>query len=184
MKREAELVKISDDHVTILRNILGERVYFLYANKLQVEGKNGGYTYWADEFAVAFSTVNSPSEKFRSYINISADYKLSPHSATTYYEFKINESSAPLWQEGALQFGRLSSIKVFSDPILMIEIYQACCEEGEKSTLHDCAMLFYSQSRKFLLKSRAELIGGVDVVLDEAFIETLIQDCKLRYTLV
>lgn len=184
MKKEAELVKISDGHITILRNILGERVYFFYANKLQVEGRNGKYAFWADEFAVAFSTVNSPSEKFRTYINISADYKLSSNSATTFYEFKINESSAPLWQEGALQFGRLSSIKIFSDPILMIEIYQGCSEEGEKSILHDCAMVFYSQKGKFLIKARQELIGGVDVVLDEAYIDTLVQGCKLRYTLV
>ncbi|QCR23893.1 hypothetical protein [Pontibacter sp. SGAir0037] len=184
MRKEAELIKLSDDQITILRNILGERVYFFYANKLQVEGSNGRYAFWADEFAVAFSAVNHSSEKFRTYINISADYKLSNNSTSTYYEFKINESSAPLWQEGSLQFGRLSSIKIFSDPILMVEIYQGYCEESEKSILHDCAMVFYSQRGKFLLQARQALIGGVDVVLDEAYIDVLVKDWKLRYTLV
>ncbi|WP_018476235.1 hypothetical protein [Pontibacter roseus] len=184
MREEVDTVKISDAQIKILRSILGERIYFFYSDKLQVEEANGRFLFWASGFALALSTINSIPGRFRTYINISADYRISSQEATTYYEFEVNVSSAPLWQEGALQFSKLSSLRIFSDPILMIEIYQNCSNAGEKTVLHDCAMVFYSHGRKILLQARQELIGGVDVILDEAFIESQIKKLKLRYTLV
>jgi hypothetical protein len=184
VREEVDVVKISDPQIKILRSILGERIYFFYSDKLQVEEANGMFLFWASGFALALSTINSVPGKFRTYINISADYRLSSQGATTYYEFEINVSNAPLWQEGALQFSKLSSLRIFSEPILMIEIYQNCGNPGEKTVLHDCAMVFYSHSRKILLQARQELIGGVDIILDEAFIEAQIKKLKLRYTLV
>lgn len=184
MREETDVVKINEQQLKLLRSVLGERIYFFYADKLQVEEAGGGFLFWASGFSLALSTINSTPGKFRTYINISADYRLSSQDATTYYEFEVNVSSAPLWQEGALQFSKLSSIRVFSDPILMIEIYQNCNGAGEKAVLHDCAMVFYSQGRKILLQARQELIGGVDIVLEEKLIESQIQKLKLRYTLV
>ena len=179
-----DIVRISDEQIKILRNVLGERIYFLYSDKLQVEQLEKGYVFWANGFAIALSTINQPPGKFRTYINISADYRTCPKDASTYYEFDVNVSGAPLWQEGALQFGKLSSLKVFSDPILMIEIYQNCNKAGEKGRLHDCAMVLYSQRRKYLLQARQELVGGINIMLDEALIESQIRPLKLRYTLV
>ncbi len=184
MQEEADVVKISEEQAKILRNILGERIYFFYSDKLQVETAAEGYVFWANGFSVALSTINQPPGKFRTYINISADYRTCPKDASTYYEFDVNVSGAPLWQEGSLQFGKLSSMKIFSDPILMIEIYQNCQKAGEKGRLHDCALLFYSQSRKYLLQARQELVGGVNIMLDEAMIDTHVTPLKLRYTLV
>jgi hypothetical protein len=184
VREEVDIVKITDAQQKLLRGVLGERVYFLYSDKLQVEETNGGYLFWASGFALAMSTINSVPGKFRTYINISADYRLSSQESTTYYEFEVTVSSAPLWQEGALQFSKLSSLRIFSDPILMIEIYQNCSNAGEKTVLHDCAMVFYSHGRKLLLQARQELIGGVDVILDESLIESQIQKLKLRCTLV
>jgi hypothetical protein len=45
-------------------------------------------------------------------------------------------------------------------------------------------MVFYSQSRKYLLQARPELVGGVNIILDDACIESNIKELKLRYTLV
>ena len=179
-----DIVRISDEQIKILRNVLGERIYFLYSDKLQVEHLEKGYVFWANGFAIALSTINQPPGKFRTYINISADYRTCPKDTSTYYEFDVNVSGAPLWQEGALQFGKLSSLKIFSDPILMIEIYQNCNKAGEKGRLHDCAMVLYSQRRKYLLQARQELVGGINIMLDEALIESQIRPLKLRYTLV
>ena len=179
-----DIVRISDEQIKILRNVLGERIYFLYSDKLQVEQLEKGYVFWANGFAIALSTINQPPGKFRTYINISADYRTCPKDASTYYEFDVNVSGAPLWQEGALQFGKLSSLKIFSDPILMLEIYQNCNKTGEKGRLHDCAMVLYSQRRKYLLQARQELVGGINIMLDEALIESQIRPLKLRYTLV
>jgi hypothetical protein len=184
VREEIDVVKISEEQLKVLRSVLGERIYFFYADRLQVEAAGGGFLFWASGFALAMSTSNSVPGNFRTYINISADYRLSSQDATTYYEFEVNVSSAPLWQEGALQFSKLSSLRVFSDPILMIEIYQSCNSTGEKTVLHDCAMVFYSHGKKLLLQARQELIGGVDAILDESLIESRIQKLKLRCTLV
>lgn len=184
MQEEVDIVRISDEQVKILRNVLGERIYFLYSDKLQVELLDEGYVFWANGFAIALSTINQPPGKFRTYINISADYRTCPKDASTYYEFDVNVSGAPLWQEGALQFGKLSSLKIFSDPILMIEIYQNSNKSGEKGRLHDCAMVFYSQTKKYQLQARQQLVGGINIILDDAFIESQISPLKLRYTLV
>ena len=179
-----DVVKISEEQVKILRNVLGERIYFFYSDKLQVEQGEQGFVFWANGFAIALSTINQTPGKFRTYINISADYRTCAKDTSTYYEFDVNVSGAPLWQEGALQFGKLSSLKIFSDPILMVEIYQNSKKAGETGRLHDCAMVFYSQNRKYLLQARQELVGGVNIILDEAYVEKQINPLKLRYTLV
>jgi hypothetical protein len=184
VREEIDVVKISEEQLKLLRSVLGERIYFFYADRLQVEEAGGSFLFWASGFALALSTINSVPGKFRTYINISADYRLSSQDTTTYYEFEVNVSSAPLWQEGALQFSKLSSLRVFSDPILMIEIYQNCNSAGEKTVLHDCAMVFYSHGKKIMLQARQELIGGLDVILDDRFIESQIKKLKLRCTLV
>ncbi len=184
MREEVDIVRIKDAQLSILRSILGERVYFFYSDKLQVESSNGHLVFWSNGYALALSSINSVQGKFRTYINISADYRLSTKDSTTYYVFDINVSSAPLWQEGALQFSKLSSIKVFSDPILMIEIYQNCNDQEGKIVTHDCAMVFHAQDRKLMLQARQELIGGVDIILDEAYIDKQVKNLKLRSTLV
>ncbi|WP_125185095.1 hypothetical protein [Botryobacter ruber] len=184
MREEIEIVRISDAQLKILRSVLGERIYYFYADKLQVEGVPGNHLFWASGFALALSTINNTSDKFRTYINISADYRSTAKDTGTYYEFDVNVSNAPLWQEGALQTGKLSSLRVFSDPILMIEIYQDNSEDGNTTVAHDCAILFYSQTSKILMRARQGLIGGVDVVLEDAYIETLVKNRKLRTTLV
>lgn len=184
MQEEVDIVRISDAQLKILRNVLGERIYFLYSDKLQVEPLEEGYVFWANGFAIALSTINQPPGKFRTYINISADYRTCPKDASTYYEFDVNVSGAPLWQEGALQFGKLSSLKIFSDPILMIEIYQNSTKAGEKGRLHDCAMVLYSQNRRYLLQARQELVGGINIIMDDAFIDSQTSSLKRRHTLV
>lgn len=184
MQEEVDIVRIPDDQLRILRNVLGERIYFFYSDKLQVESIGDSYVFWSNGFALALSTINKAQGKLRTYINISADYRTCPREASTYYEFEINVSNAPLWQEGSLQFGKLSSLKIFSEPILMIEIYQNCNKAGERERLHDCAMVFYSQSKKYMLQARQELIGGVNIMLHDALIEAKIEEMKLRHTLV
>jgi hypothetical protein len=184
VQEEVDTVRISDAQIRILRSILGERLYFCYSDKLQVEGDNGNYLFWANGYALALSTINSTPGMFRTYINISADYRVSSRESTTYYVFDVNVSSAPLWQEGALQFSKLSSLKIFSDPILMIEIYQNNGNAGERFILHDCAIVLYSPNKKLMLRARQELIGGVDIILEENFIESQIKALKLRCTLV
>ena len=184
MQGEVDTVKIPDDQVRLLRNVLGERIYFFYSEKLQVEHVAGSYVFWSNGFALALSTINQAPGKLRTYINISADYRTCPQDTGTYYEFEIDVSNAPLWQEGSLQFGKLSSLKIFSDPILMVEIYQNCNKAGEKGRLHDCAMVFYSQSSKYMLQARQGLIGGVNIMLHDALIEAKVKELKLRHTLV
>ncbi|WP_162051409.1 hypothetical protein [Pontibacter pamirensis] len=184
MQEEVDIVKIPDDQIRILRNVLGERIYFFYSDKLQVERVEDSYVFWSNGFSLALSTITQAPGKLRTYINISADYRTCPKEASTYYEFEVNVSNAPLWQEGSLQFGKLSSLKIFSDPILMIEIYQNCNKAGEKGRLHDCALVFYSQSNKYMLQARQELVGGVNIMLHDALIEARIKDLKLRHTLV
>lgn len=184
MQEEVDIVKIPEDQLRILRNVLGERIYFFYSDKLQVERVEDSYVFWSNGFALALSTITQAPGKLRTYINISADYRTCSKEASTYYEFEINVSNAPLWQEGSLQFGKLSSLKVFSDPILMIEIYQNSNKTAEKARLHDCAMVFYSQSNKYMLQARQELVGGVNVMLNDALIEDRIKGLKLRHTLV
>ena len=177
---ELENVKLTDAGTQLLKRIVGERICYFLTEHLKIQAVGSKVTYWAPEFAVGL-TKNKQDHRF---INISADYKLTPRSSTTFYEFQIEESRVPLRCEKLLQSGQHSEIRVLSSPVLLIEVYQDWNQEFDETIHYDAAIVLYTDTQKFMLKVREELVGGVDIILDEAMIETELADLKLRQSLV
>ncbi len=164
----------------LLKRIVGERICYFFTDNIKVQATGGKVTYWAPEFAIGL-TKNKQDQRF---INVSADYKLTSRSSTTFYEFEIGESRTPLRCEKLLQSGQHSEIRVLSPPVLMIEVYQDWNQEFDEAIAYDAAIVLYTESQKYMLKVREELVGGVDIILDEATIEAELVDLKLRQSLV
>ncbi|GGG11338.1 hypothetical protein [Pontibacter amylolyticus] len=177
---EIENVKLTDAGTQLLKRIVGERICYFFTDNIKIQATGGKVTYWAPEFAIGL-TKNKQDHRF---INISADYKLTSRSSTTFYEFEIEESWMPLRCEKLLQSGQHSEIRVLSTPVLLIEVYQAWNQEADEAIHYDAAIVLYTDTQKFLLRVREELIGGVDIILDEATIEAELADLKLRQSLV
>ena len=178
--QETDIVKLTETGTNLLRKMLGERICYFFTDTIKVEASGSKVLYWAPEFAIGFKTNRGD----QSFVNISADYKLTSGSSTTYYEFVIEESKMPLRCEKLLQSGQYSEIKVLSSQVLMLEIYQDWNQEFDETIHYDVAIVLYTDSQKYMLKVREELIGGVDVILDEAAIEAELVDLKLRQSLV
>jgi hypothetical protein len=177
---EIENVKLTDAGTQLLKRIVGERICYFFTDTIKIRATDGKIAYWSSEFAIGL-TKNKQDHRF---INISADYKLTSRSSTTFYEFAIEESRMPLRCEKLLQSGQHSEIRVLSTPVLLIEVYQAWNQEADEAIHYDAAIVLYTDTQKFMLKVREELIGGVDIILDEAMIETELVDLKLRQSLV
>ncbi|MCX2740687.1 hypothetical protein [Pontibacter anaerobius] len=177
---ETDIVKLTETGTNLLRKMLGERICYFFTDTIKVEASGTNILYWAPEFAIGLKTNRGD----QSFINISADYKLSSRSSTTYYGFEIEESKVPLRKEKLLQSGLCSEIKVLSSQVLMIEVYQDWNQEFDEAIHYDAAIVLYTDTQKYMLKVREELIGGVDVILDEAAIEAELVDLKLRQSLV
>lgn len=177
---ETDIVKLTETGTDLLRKMLGTRICYFITDSIKIEASGSNVRYWALEFAVGLTT----NKRDQSFINISADYKLSSKSSTTYYGFEIEESKVPLCKEKLLQSGQYSEIKVLSGQVLMIEVYQDWNQEFDETIHYDAAIVLYTDSQKYMLKVREELVGGVDVILDEAAIEAELVDLKLRQSLV
>ncbi|WP_299760182.1 hypothetical protein [uncultured Pontibacter sp.] len=177
---ETDIVKLTETGTDLLRKMLGARICYFITDSIKIEASGSKVRYWALEFAVGLTT----NKRDQSFINISADYKLSSRSSTTYYGFEIEESKVPLRKEKLLQSGQYSEIKVLSGQVLMIEVYQDWNQEFDETIHYDAAIVLYTDSQKYMLKVREELVGGVDVILDEAAIEAELVDLKLRQSLV
>ncbi|MBF8963367.1 hypothetical protein I0P70_08930 [Pontibacter sp. FD36] len=177
---EIENIKLTDTGMQLLKRIVGERICYFFTDNIKVQATGGKVTYWAPEFAIGL-TKNKQDQRF---INVSADYKLTSRSSTTFYEFEIGESRTPLRCEKLLQSGQHSEIRVLSAPVLMIEVYQDWNQEFDEAIAYDAAIVMYTESQKYMLKVREELIGGVDIILNEATIEAELVDLKLRQSLV
>ncbi|MBX0334401.1 hypothetical protein K3G39_14255 [Pontibacter sp. HSC-14F20] len=177
---EIENVKLTEAGTQLLKRIVGERICYFFTDNIKIQAVGGKVTYWASEFAIGL-TKNKQDHRF---INISADYKLTPHSSTTFYEFEIEESRMPLRCEKLLQSGQHSEIRVLSTPVLLIEVYQDWNQEMDEAIHYDAAIVLYTDTQKYMLKVRKELIGGVDILLDEATIDAELVDLKLRQSLV
>ncbi|WP_299990136.1 hypothetical protein [uncultured Pontibacter sp.] len=177
---EIENIKLTDTGMQLLKRIVGERICYFFTDNIKVQATGGKVTYWAPEFAIGL-TKNKQDQRF---INVSADYKLTSRSSTTFYEFEIGESRTPLRCEKLLQSGQHSEIRVLSPPVLMIEVYQDWNQEFDEAIAYDAAIVLYTESQKYMLKVREELVGGVDIILDEATIEAELVDLKLRQSLV
>ncbi|RIJ37522.1 hypothetical protein D1627_10415 [Pontibacter oryzae] len=177
---ETDIVKLTETGTDLLRKMLGTRICYFITDSIKIEASGSNVRYWALEFAVGLTT----NKRDQSFINISADYKLSSKSSTTYYGFEIEESKVPLRKEKLLQSGQYSEIKVLSGQVLMLEIYQDWNQEFDETIHYDAAIVLYTDSQKYMLKVREELVGGVDVILDEAAIEAELVDLKLRQSLV
>ncbi|MCC9167346.1 hypothetical protein [Pontibacter harenae] len=177
---EVDIIKFTIADNLILKKVLGERIYYFYTEHLRVEAVGKEVSYWAPEYALGLKVNRSDV----SFINISADHSNSDKSATTYFKFEVGESKAPLRKEKLLQSGQYSEIKLYSSPVIMIEIYQDWNKEFEEKIMYDAALVFYTESNRYLLKVREQLIGGVDIIIEEATIETMLSDLKLRQTLV
>ena len=177
---EIENVKLTETGTQLLKKIVGERICYFFTDSIKVEATGNRLLYWAPEFALGLKTNRGDL----TFINVSADYKLTSRSSTTYYTFEIEESKTPLRKEKLLQSGQHSEIKVLSSPVLMIEVYQDSNQEFDETIHYDAAIVLYTDSRKYMLKVREELVGGVDVILDEAAIEVELVDLKLRQSLV
>jgi len=177
---EVEIVRLTEADIQILKKVIGKRLYYFYTESIKVEATGKDIMFWANEFALALTSNKSDIN----FINISADYRLTSRSSTTYYDFEIGESKNPLRKEKLLQSGLYSEIKTYTDPILMIEIYQDWNQEFDESVYYDAAIVLYSDSAKYMLKVREELIGGIDIILDEATIEAKLIDLKLRQSVV
>lgn len=178
--QETDIIKLTETGTDLLRKMLGARICYFITDSIKIDLCGGNVRYWALEFAVSLTT----NKHDQSFINISADYKLSSKSSTTYYGFEIEESKVPLRKEKLLQSGQYSEIKVLSGQVLMIEVYQDWNQEFDETIHYDAAIVLYTDSQKYMLKVREELIGGVDVILDEAAIEAELVDLKLRQSLV
>lgn len=177
---EKEVVKLSEADVQVLRKILGKRLYYFYTENIKVEASGKEVFYWAYEYSLGLTSNKSDA----GFININADYKLTSKSSTTYYEFEIGESRMPLRKERLVQSGQYSEIKVFAAPVLMIEIYQDWNQEFDEIIWYDAALVVYTESAKYMLKAREELVGGIDILTDEKAIDTLLVDLKLRQSIV
>ena len=177
---EIENVKLTDAGTQLLKRIVGERICYFLTNHVKIQATGGKVTYWAPEFAIGL-TKNKQDHRF---INISADYKLASRASTTFYEFEIEESRMPLRCEKLLQSGQYSEIRVLSSPVLLIEVYQASTQETDEAIHYDAAIVLYTGTQKYMLRVREELIGGVDILLDEATIEAELTGLKLRQSLV
>ncbi len=177
---EVEIVKLSEAGIQLLRKVIGKRLYSFYTEYIKVEASGTGVFYWANEFALGL-TANKSDVNF---INISADYKLTSKSSTTYYGFEVEESKTPLRKEKMLQSGQYSEIKVNAAPVLMIEVYQGWNQELDETICYDAALVFYTDATKFMVQVRKELIGGVDILLDERAIEAFLKNLKLRQSIV
>lgn len=173
-------IKLTEIGTQLLRKIVGERICYFFTDRIKVEATGDKVLYWAPEFALGLKTNRGDL----TFINISADYKLTPESSTTYYEFSIEESKTPLRCEKLLQSGQYSELKVLSSQILMIEVYQDWNQEFDEAIHYDAAIVLYTDTRKYMLRVREELIGGLDIILDEAAIEAELVDLKLRQSLV
>ena len=178
--QETDIVKLTETGTSLLRKMLGERICYFFTDTIKVEASGNKVLYWAPEFAIGFKTNRGD----QNFLNISADYKLAAGSSTTYYEFAIEESKTPLRCEKLLQSGQYSEIKVLSSQVLMLEIYQGSNQEFGETIHYDAAIMLYTDSQKYMLKVREELIGGVNVILDEAAIEAELVNLKLRQSLV
>ncbi|MDO6390854.1 hypothetical protein Q4E40_12005 [Pontibacter sp. BT731] len=178
--QETENVKLTDAGTQLLKRIVGERICYFFTDHIKIKATGGKVTYWAPEFAIGL-TKNKQDHRF---INISADYKLTSRSSTTFYEFEIEESRMPLRCEKLLQSGQHSEIRVLSTPVLLIEVYQDWNQEFDEPIHYDAAIVLYTDTQKYMLRVRQELIGGVDILLDEATIEAELVNLKLRQSLV
>ncbi|WP_276498548.1 hypothetical protein [Pontibacter litorisediminis] len=177
---ETATIKLTEASTQLLKKIVGERICYFFTESIKVHATDGKVLYWAPEFALGLTK----NKRDQSFINISADYRLSDKSSTTYYTFEVEESNTPLRCEKLLQSGRHSELKLLSSPVLMIEVYQDWNQEFDETIHYDAAIVFYTDTRKYMLKVREELIGGVDIILDEAAIEDELRDLKLRQSLV
>lgn len=177
---EVENIKLTEAGTQLLKRLVGERICYFFTESIKVHATDNKVLYWAPEFALGLTK----NKQDQSFINISADYRLSAKSSTTYYTFEVEESKTPLRCEKLLQSGKHSEIKVLSAPVLMIEVYQDWNQEFDEAIHYDAAIVFYTDARKYMLKVREELIGGVDIILDEATIEAELVDLKLRQSLV
>ncbi|AKD02715.1 hypothetical protein POKO110462_00190 [Pontibacter korlensis] len=177
---EIENVKLTEAGTQLLKKIVGERICYFFTDSIKIHAVGEQVLYWASEFALGLKTNRGDL----SFINISADYKLTSGSSTTYYEYAIEESKTPLRKEKLLQSGQYSEIKVLSSQVLMIEVYQDWNQEFDETIHYDAAIVLYTDTQKYMLKVREELVGGVDVILDEATIEAELLDLKLRQSLV
>ncbi|RAU84354.1 hypothetical protein [Pontibacter arcticus] len=172
--------KLTETGTQLLRKIVGERLCYFFTDSIKVDATGNHVSYWAPEFALGLKTNRGDL----TFINISADYRLSSGSSITYYEFAIEESRMPLRKEKLLQSGQYSELKVLSSQVLLIEVYQDLSQEAGETIHYDAALVLYTDTRKYMLKVREELIGGVDVILDDATIEAELVDLKLRQSLV
>lgn len=177
---EVEIVKLNEAGIQLLRKVIGKRLYYFYTESIKVEASGKKILYWANEYALGLTANKSDA----SFINISADYKLTSKSSTTYYGFEVEESKTPLRKEKLLQSGQYSEVKVNAAPVLMIEIYQDWNQEFDETICYDAALVLYTDSAKYAIKARKELVGGVDIMLDELTIETYLKDLKLRQSIV
>jgi hypothetical protein len=177
---ETANVKLTEAGTQLLKRLLGERICFFITDTIKIHAVGGKVLYWSPEFAISL-TKNKQDHRF---INVSADYKLTQGSSTTYYAFDIEESKMPLRCDKLLQSGHYSEIRVHSSPVLLIEVYQDWNQEFDEAIYYDAAILLYTESQKYLLRVREELVGGVDIILDEALIEAELVDLKLRQSLV
>lgn len=173
-------VKLTEAGTQLLKRLMGERISFFITDNIKIHAIGCTALYWAPEFAISL-TKNKQDQRF---INISADYKLSPVSSTTYYAFDIEESKTPLRCDKLLQSGHYSEIKIHSAPVLMIEVYQDCNQELDECICYDAAILIYTENQKYLLKVREELVGGVNIILTETLIDAELSDLKLRKSLM
>ncbi|MFD2514115.1 hypothetical protein ACFSRY_09580 [Pontibacter locisalis] len=177
---EIATIKLTEAGTQLLKKIVGERICYFFTDNIKVEATGNKVLYWAPEFALGLKTNRGDL----TFINISADYKLTSKSSTTYYEFTLEESKTPLRKEKLLQSGQHSEIKLLSSQVLMIEVYQDWNQEFDETIHYDTAIVLYTDIRKYMLKVREELIGGVDIILDEAAIEAELADMKLRQSIV
>jgi hypothetical protein len=177
---DLETIKLTETCTQLLKKIVGERICYFFTDRLKVEASGDKVLYWAPEFALGLKTNRGDL----TFINISADYKLTSGSSTTYYEFAIEESKMPLRCEKLLQSGQYSEIKVLSSQVLMLEVYQDWNQEFDETIHYDAAIVLYTDTQKYMLKVREELVGGIDIILDDAAIEAELVDLKLRQSLV
>jgi hypothetical protein len=177
---ETTTVKLTDTGTQLLKKLVGERLCYFFTDNIKVEATGKAVRYWAPEFALGLKTNRGDL----SFINISADYKLTENNAVTYYQFTLEESKVPLRKEKLLQSGQHSEIKVLSSQVLMIEVYQDWKQAFDETVHYDAAIVLYTGTQKYMLKVREELIGGLDVILDELAIEAELVGLKLRQSLV
>lgn len=169
---------ISDQEILILQKLLGQRLFRLYSIGLTYEKKE----FWSTSFSLDYTNKRIGSDNFRPFIEITADYKLSNPTSTTYFDFQIQERNTPAGikrnSENSIDWPFVD-IKLWTDPIEEILIFQDSNTE-EEEFVFDRLLVLRTKSEIFSIEATDELKGGVTFCQTKSMIDDRMKELEKR----